>query len=664
MRKSRIVVVIFMFLFMVPAVYSPRIMQVTDGGPSRTNNGPVLADGGYSYGTGTGQALNTIIRGTVVEGTDLPVEIDSDTMSVGTIGISGDYSATGLRATLDTFTMATSDVLRNPSWNTYHQERWHVGDISMYDDQVTVPDYWTLTKSVGYEMGAYSPHPLHGDWELNDDSSGYSGTRGWRFEAQIGGSDNLNPDDALYLSQQIHAPWRELYSVQISFFYYVTSGSDLFNQTHLFTRFAGIEDKFLVFESGDTTNTWLQASVTIPSSELASVALPDSLLFEIGLGTDVSGTLGSSRDAYAYIDEIQVELEVRPFPEQVGLRVNGTEVVGSTVASTFPFVPKEDGRDCWDYTSGIDLDGYNNDARPEVGIWGTFWNTSNPFELGLQFPLDIPRGAVIERAYLETESSGGSGLVDTRVHVAIKNSAGQPVDSFSNHAGLHLEDEFDWLDTSINWMPDYWTSNVRYSSPDIAPLLQKAVSSSSWTSGQYVAIMLSYMWTSSPQHYNNIKGSYDASPSNNFTQQELSRLYVWYRIPHTDDVISADIDYARSSLQYKKDITVDHTKVFEDLADFPVLIDIYDSDLKSRIKSGGADIAFKVGDEFVDHEIELFDQNYSLTEAHLVAWVKVPALSSSVDTVITMFYGGSGVSGLESSGVWDDYEIVQHMNDA
>ncbi|MHA2379032.1 MAG: LamG-like jellyroll fold domain-containing protein, partial [Candidatus Thorarchaeota archaeon] len=664
MRKAGLLVIFIIILFLVPSVYSPQLMPVTDQGPSRTNNSPVLADGGYALGTGTGQALNTLIRGTVVDGTEVPVEIDSDTMTVGTIGISGDYTATGLGATLDTFTMTVPNALRNPSWNTYHQERWHVGSISMYDDQVTVPNYWTLTKSVGYEMGSYSPHPLHGDWELNDDSSGYAGTRGWRFEAEIGGSDALNPDDAIYLSQQVHAPWRELYSVQISFLYYVTSSSDLYNQTHLFTKFAGIEDKFLVFESGDTTNTWLPASATIPSSELSSVVLPDSLLFEIGLGTDVSGALGSSRDAYAYIDEIQLELEIRPFPEQVGLRVNGTEVVGSTAASTFPYVPKEDGRDCWDYTSGIDLDGYNNDARPEVGLWGTFWNTSNLFELGLQFPLDIPQGAVIERAYLEMESSGGSGLVDMRVHMATNNSAGQPIDPFSNHVGLHLEDEFDWFDTSIDWMPDYWSTNVRYASPDIAPLLQKAVSAGGWTSGQYVAVMLSYMWSSSYQYYNNIKGSYDASPSNNFTQQELSRLYVWYRNPHSDDVISAEADYARSSLQYKKDITVDHTKVSEDLTDFPVLVDIYDSDLKAHVKSGGADIAFSVGNEFVEHEIELFNQNYSFTDAHLVAWVKIPTLSSTVDTVITMFYGGSSVGSLESSGVWDDYEIVQHMNDA
>jgi len=638
------------------------MMPVADGRPSRTNNSPVLAEGGYALGTGTGQALNTLIRGTVVDGTEVPVEIDSDTMTVGTIGISGDYTATGLGATLDTFTMTVPSALRNPNLNDYHEERWHVGTINQYYEEIAVPDYWTLVESIA-DSGE-NAHPHHGNWEFNDASGGYAGSRGFRFDATLDSGDSLVPDDAIYLSQQVHAPYRDLYSAQIRFKYFVTSSSQLGDLVHLFVRFAGIETEFRVFESGDTKDTWLDASVTIPTSSFGGVTLPDSLLFEIGLGTNLNGNTPSGPDEYVFIDEVELELEVRPYPEQVGLRVNGTDVFGSTAASTFPFVPKEDGRDCWDYTSGIDLDGYNNDGRPEVGLWGTHWNTSNLFELGLQFPVDIPQGAVIERAYLETESSGGSGLVDMRVHMAINNSAGQPIDPFSNHVGLHLEDEFDWFDTSIDWMPDYWSSDVRYSSPDIAPLLQKAVSAGSWISGDYVAVMLSYMWSSSYQYYGNIKGSYDASPSNNFTQQELSRLYVWYRTPHSDDVISAEVDYARSSLQYKKDITVDHTKVSEDLTDFPVLVDIINSDLKAHVKSGGADIAFKVGNEFVEHEIELYNQNHSLTEAHLVAWVKVPVLSSSVDTVITMYYGGSGIGSLESSGVWDDYEIVQHMNDA
>jgi hypothetical protein len=637
------------------------MMPVTDSGPSPTDSSTALADGGYSYGTGTGQALNTLVRGTVVDGTDVPVEIDSDTMTVGTIGISGDYTAIGLGATLDTFTMTVPNALRNPNLDDWHEERWHVGTIHQYYEQIAIPDYWTLVESIA-DSGE-NEHPHHGDWEFNDASGGYAGSRGFRFDATLGSGDPLVPTDAIYLSQQVHAPYRELYSAQIRFKYFVTSSSQLGDLVHLFVRFAGNEQEFRVFESGDTRDTWLDASFTIPSSSLGAVNLPDSLLFEIGLGTNLNGDTPSGPDEYVFIDEIELELEVRPYPEQVGLRVNGTEVVGSTAGSVFPYLLDENGRDCWDYTSGIDLDGWSNDGTPGVGVWGSFWNNSNPFEIGLQFPVDIPQGAVIERAYVEVESEDDQNPVDMRVHVAINNSAGLPVDSFSNHLGLHLEDEFDWIDTSITWLIDDWEVDgyqTRKASPDIAPLIQKAVSSSDWSEGEHMAIMLSYIWSSSPQSSNYMKGSYGSF----FSQAELSRLYVWYRIPHSEDVIPAEKDYMRDSLQYKKDITVDHTKVSEDLTDFPVLVEIIDSDLKAHVKSGGADIAFKIGNEFVEHEIELYNQNYSLTEAHLVAWVKVPTLSSSVDTVITMLYGGSGVGRLESSGVWDDYEIVQHMSDA
>ncbi|MGY5877169.1 MAG: DUF2341 domain-containing protein, partial [Candidatus Thorarchaeota archaeon] len=60
----------------------------------------------------------------------------------------------------------------------------------------------------------------------------------------------------------------------------------------------------------------------------------------------------------------------------------------------------------------------------------------------------------------------------------------------------------------------------------------------------------------------------------------------------------------------------------------------------------------------VAHEIELFDQ----ATGHLVAWVKVPSLSSSTDTTITMLYGCANVPAIDSGNVWEDFEVVQHLN--
>ncbi|MFX1596189.1 MAG: DUF2341 domain-containing protein, partial [Promethearchaeota archaeon] len=119
--------------------------------------------------------------------------------------------------------------------------------------------------------------------------------------------------------------------------------------------------------------------------------------------------------------------------------------------------------------------------------------------------------------------------------------------------------------------------------------------------------------------------------------------------------------------QYHKDITINHAKVSgsSDLLNFPVLISICDSDLKNHTQPDGDDIAFYYENEWLDHEIELFDNSYNDTHAQLVAWVRVPSLSSSMDTVIKMCYGNSSISSKEFiEGVWNsNYSSVWHLND-
>ena len=116
---------------------------------------------------------------------------------------------------------------------------------------------------------------------------------------------------------------------------------------------------------------------------------------------------------------------------------------------------------------------------------------------------------------------------------------------------------------------------------------------------------------------------------------------------------------------YYKEITIDHTKVSNDLTNFPILISIFDSDLQNHTQEDGDDIAFYNGSEWLDHEIELFDQSYNTTHAQLIAWVRIPSLSSSIDTNITMYYGNPTTNSLENpEGVWDsNYMMVQHLHE-
>jgi len=116
-----------------------------------------------------------------------------------------------------------------------------------------------------------------------------------------------------------------------------------------------------------------------------------------------------------------------------------------------------------------------------------------------------------------------------------------------------------------------------------------------------------------------------------------------------------------------KNITVDSTKVSGSGShvNFPLLISVSDPDLRYKVQPDGDDIAFAIDNSWLDHEIELFNQEYNATHAYLIVWVRIPSLSTSVNTIVTMYYGNSTMSSQENpTFVWNnDYEAVWHMSD-
>jgi hypothetical protein len=118
---------------------------------------------------------------------------------------------------------------------------------------------------------------------------------------------------------------------------------------------------------------------------------------------------------------------------------------------------------------------------------------------------------------------------------------------------------------------------------------------------------------------------------------------------------------------YFKMIKVDHSRVSGDgsHSNFPLLISIFDEDLHYDVQSDGDDIAFSLGSVWLDHEIEVFNKNYNSTHAKLVAWVRIPLLSTSLDTYIRMYYGNSTMSSSQNiSGVWESsYKGVWHLKE-
>jgi hypothetical protein len=116
--------------------------------------------------------------------------------------------------------------------------------------------------------------------------------------------------------------------------------------------------------------------------------------------------------------------------------------------------------------------------------------------------------------------------------------------------------------------------------------------------------------------------------------------------------------------QYRKQITIDHTQITDDLDNFPVLISTIDADLMKAQEDGG-DILFMNGAGVAvkqRHEIETFD----VSSGKLVAWVNINDLSSNEDTVFYMYYGNPDCINQEyPEKTWDSHhKAVWHMNDA
>ena len=163
----------------------------------------------------------------------------------------------------------------------------------------------------------------------------------------------------------------------------------------------------------------------------------------------------------------------------------------------------------------------------------------------------------------------------------------------------------------------------------------------------------SVTWTSQPANGTYTLIARATDPSGNYTDSSTTTVTV---------ANGSSQSWYSSSWQYRKAITIDHTKVAGNLTNFPVLINLpTDSDLAANAQASGNDILFTASDGVT----KLNDQIESYTSATgaLVAWVQVPSLSSTADTTIYMYYGNpSAASQQNAAGVWDtNYKGVYHL---
>ncbi len=112
-------------------------------------------------------------------------------------------------------------------------------------------------------------------------------------------------------------------------------------------------------------------------------------------------------------------------------------------------------------------------------------------------------------------------------------------------------------------------------------------------------------------------------------------------------------------------LTIDHTKIDENLSDFPVLVKLSSGNFDfSKSNSDGFDIRFTSddGETLLKYERERHDNVGELAEY----WVKIPSVSSSVDVDFYIYFRTSDTEdGADPTAVWDEnFKGVWHSKNS
>ncbi|MHA2316242.1 MAG: DUF2341 domain-containing protein [Candidatus Hodarchaeales archaeon] len=162
--------------------------------------------------------------------------------------------------------------------------------------------------------------------------------------------------------------------------------------------------------------------------------------------------------------------------------------------------------------------------------------------------------------------------------------------------------------------------------------------------------------------YNSYTDTWNTNPVTGqpWSWDDLSDLEIGVRgfidYNQTETVVELRITQLYAEITYTRD---------KDIFNYPLLLDLFDSDLKTDIQADADDIAFydTIGRK-LDHDLT-FDQNFNETHAHLIAHINLPRISISSNTIISMYYGNSTIGNQQNpNAVWDDlYSAVWHLDE-
>jgi len=118
-----------------------------------------------------------------------------------------------------------------------------------------------------------------------------------------------------------------------------------------------------------------------------------------------------------------------------------------------------------------------------------------------------------------------------------------------------------------------------------------------------------------------------------------------------------------------RQMTIDHTKVPSTQSNFTVLVSVTDPALKTLANGGhvananGFDIGF-YADSGGTAKLKWEVEKYNGITGNLIAWVKIPSVSSTSDTPFYLFYGDSSITTNQSDplNTWDsNFKAVYHL---
>ncbi len=126
--------------------------------------------------------------------------------------------------------------------------------------------------------------------------------------------------------------------------------------------------------------------------------------------------------------------------------------------------------------------------------------------------------------------------------------------------------------------------------------------------------------------------------------------------------VNAQSTWYNENYLYKKIITIDNSKIYDNLNNYILFLNITDINLKNHSIGNGLDIIF-VNES--DESLLYFETDfYENTNGYLNAYIKIPYLNKTKTNKIYMYYGNDNTTNKENLiGTWLNYTTVYHFSE-